>query len=178
MRGKDVGVLSAVQWDRQKPPARSRASAGVFQCLVVSGDLRRREALSFTASDQGWKTVVCADSRNARAAAQRSLFGLALVDLERQNGGTPRGFRELTEQLAEMAGLLIVLCGHEDDPHEEIWARKLGAWLYLPGLGQETEVAAICREALRVSRRLNRVSTKTFPAGQREIQRTTRKQSP
>jgi len=154
MLGKDVSSSSAVQREQQKPRIRSKTGAGVFQCLVVSVSPRRRETLASTASLEGWDTVVCADVRNSRAASQRELFGLALVDLGRQNGGTPSGFCELTEQLVAMSNMLVVVCGHENDPNEEIWARRVGAWIYLPGTGPDSEASMICREAMHVARRL------------------------
>ena len=159
MRGKDGGVLSAVQCEQQVPTVRARTSAGIYQCLVVSADPRRRRTLSFTASDEGWEPVVSADLPSARAAAQRSRFGLALIDLEGPSRGTPRGFRRLAEQLAELTRVLIVVCGHADDPREEVWARGIGVWLYLPGLGRDWEVAGVCREAMQVTRRLSRTAS-------------------
>ncbi len=89
MHGKDVGTTSAVQREQTKPLTRTSTGTGVFQCLVASVDPRRRDALASAASDQGWSTVVCADAQNANAANRRMLLGLALVDLEKPDGGTP-----------------------------------------------------------------------------------------
>jgi hypothetical protein len=82
------------------------------------------------------------------------LLGLALVDLDKPEGGTPSQFHSLTAELVQLPNLLVVVCGHQNDPGEEIWARGLGAWLYLPGLDQETEVSTVCREAMIASQRL------------------------
>lgn len=160
MHGKDVGTTSAVPREQTKPRGRTRTGTGLFRCLVASVDPRRRDALASAASDQGWDPVVCADAQNANAASRRTLLGLALIDLEKPDGGTPSQFRALTEQLVVSPNLLLVVCGHQEDPTEEIWARGLGAWLYLPGFRHDTEVGTICREAMLVSQRL------TMPAGQ------------
>ena len=170
MHGKDVGTTSAVQREQTKPRARTRSGTGLFQCLVASVDPKRRDALASAASGQGWNPVVCADAQNANAASRRMLLGLALVDLEKPGGGTPSQFRPLTEQLVVWPNLLVVVCGHQEDPTEEIWARRLGAWLYLPGFRHDTEVATVCREAMIVSQRL------TMPAGERPILRPFRKE--
>jgi hypothetical protein len=154
MRGKDAGTTSAVPRERTEPVTRTGRDAGLFQCLVVSVDAPRRDALASAAADEGWHPVVCADARNASAASRRLLLGLALIDLERPGGGTPSEFCELTRQLAAAPELLVVVCGHQDDRREEIWARGLGTWLYLPGIGPRDQVATICREAMTVSRRL------------------------
>ena len=154
MRGKDVGIASAVQREQTKPLAHTLMGAGLFQCLVASVNPERRDALASAASDEGWNPVVCADARNASAAFRRMLMGLALVDLEKPDGGTPSEFRALAEQLIRSPTTLVVVCGHQNDPTEEIWARGLGAWLYLPGVTHGPEVATVCREAMIVSQRL------------------------
>ena len=165
MRGIDVGTASAVQREQTKPLARKCTGTGVYPCLVASVDPRRRDALASAASDQGWSPIVCADARNASSASRRMLLGLALVDMEKPDGGTPSEFRGLTEQLVNSQNLLVVVCGHEDDPREEIWARGLGAWLYLPGVGDGPEVATVCQEAMVVSRRLTMTTEPTTRLG-------------
>jgi hypothetical protein len=127
--------------------------------------------MASAASDQGWNTVVCADAHNAQAASQRSIFGLALVDLDRPDGGTPSGFPELIEQLVAIPNLLVTLCGHKNDTNEEIWARRTGVWLYLPGLGEGNRVSTICREAMVVAQRLSMPPAGRRPAGQRGADR-------
>ena len=176
MRGDEVGIPSVEGREQQKPLLRSRTGAGLFQCLVVSVQAWRREAMASAASDQGWTTVVCADAQNARAASQRSIFGLALVDLDRPAGATPSGFRELVEQLVTTPDLLVAVCGHRDSPQEESWARQRGVWLYLPGLDRGCKVSTICREAMIVARRLSMPTSSFPPAGQRRTGRAGRQQ--
>ena len=55
----------------------------------------------------------------------------------------------LEETLAAMPGMLLAICGHEADPQEEIWARQLGVWLYLPGLSTQHvgEISVLCEQA-------------------------------
>ena len=55
---------------------------------------------------------------------------LAFVDLEGVQGV---GFQTLVRQLADQRQVLLVVCGHEQDGTEEVWARQLGVWFYLPG---------------------------------------------
>lgn len=160
MRGENVGT-PAVQQRRRRPPSVRPAAVGVFQCLVVSADPDRRAELAWAASDQGWSTVVCADARNALAASKRTVLGLALLDLESPHGRTPSGFREVTEQLTSDSGTMVVVCGHDGDAKEEIWARQMGVWLYLPGLEQSSNISTVCREAILLARRM------TSPDGSR-----------
>jgi DNA-binding NtrC family response regulator len=131
---------------RRAAAAKTKTEMG--QCLVVSACQANREALSQAANRGGWDTIVCADDRNALSALGRTRFQLAIVDLN-VIGATPAGFRELSQTLATQSGLLLVVCGKESDPQEEIWARQLGVWLYLPGVTPEhrDEIALICEQA-------------------------------
>jgi hypothetical protein len=110
--------------------------------------LERREWLSRAATTAGWDTVVCADEHNATAALRRTRFRLAWVDLDHP-GPASSGFRDLCQTLAGTPGLLLAICGHVRDPQEEIWARQLGVWLYLPGISQTQidEIRAVCEQA-------------------------------
>jgi hypothetical protein len=47
-----------------------------------------------------------------------------------------------------------VICGNEGRPQEEIWARQLGAWLYLPGVVESDDVAMLCGEARQIAEQL------------------------
>ena len=77
---------------------------------------------------------------------------MALIDL---TGPTTalRGLRDLCQTLASQSNVLLAVCGNTNDPQEEIWARQLGVWLYLPGVAIEhfEELAAICEQAQLVA---------------------------
>jgi CheY-like chemotaxis protein len=135
-----------------KRAATTKTRTEMGQCLVVSVCQANREALSQSANRGGWDTVVCADDRNALAAFRRTRFQLAIVDLNHV-GSTPKGFRELCQTLAVQQGILLIICGKESDPVEEVWARQLGVWMYLPGVTPEhsQEIAVICGEAQAIT---------------------------
>jgi hypothetical protein len=38
---------------------------------------------------------------------------------------------------------------------EEIWARQLGAWMYLPGVNDHSDVAMLCGEARNAAEKLS-----------------------
>jgi hypothetical protein len=96
----------------------------------------------------GWDTTICADPQNALAAARRYRFRFAWIDLDPLES-IPLQYRELCQLLAEMPGLLLVICGHDGDVEEEIWARQLGVWLYVPGLSNASsdDLAVLCQQA-------------------------------
>lgn len=130
----------------------AKTAAQLSQCLVVSTSQLMRETLSRSANVAGWDTVVCADHQNGLAAFNKTRFQMALIDL---TGPTtaPRGIRDLCQTLASQSNILLAVCGNANDPQEEIWARQLGVWLYLPGVAIEhaEELAAICEQAQLVA---------------------------
>lgn len=140
-------------------PSQKRLSAiGDFRCLVVSQAALRRAMLAGGAERAGWETVVCEGVESGWHACQRERFEMAVVDfavldseLEEE---AVRQMRELTEQLATQRNTLLMLCGNEGDALEEIWARQLGVWLYLPGISEQHDVQDLCAQALPVAERL------------------------
>jgi len=94
--------------------------------------------------------VVFQDAEAARGAASRIRFRLAVVDLYRTHGTPPVGLRGLCELLAADGTALLVICGNDEDAVEEIWAHQLGAWLYLPGVEADSDLAMLCGQARTV----------------------------
>jgi ActR/RegA family two-component response regulator len=142
-----VSVASTVA--KRKPAVDQRKLTTTIQCLVLSEGSSRREMLSRAANEAGWDTVVCADVAKAWATVQRQRFEMALIDLECAAGNAD-AFKELAEHVNASQHPLLVVCGQEGNAVEEIWARQLGAWLYLPGVSQTSDVRALCEEALPV----------------------------
>jgi len=44
----------------------------------------------------------------------------------------------------------VVICGSADSVDEELWARQLGVWLYLPGVTEGDSLTSLCIEARRL----------------------------
>lgn len=134
---------------------RAAKAASTFQCLIVAAERRRGEMLSRAADEGGWRTHVCADAEAALAHINRSFVHLAVVDLEGQKSPA---FRPVLERLTACGGLLLIVCGNEGDSQEEVWVRQLGAWLYLPGVGENSNLALLCGEARQIAERLSKTS--------------------
>jgi hypothetical protein len=47
----------------------------------------------------------------------------------------------------------VVVCGSGDSVDEELWARQLGAWVYLPGVSGGDALMSLFAEARRVAER-------------------------
>ncbi len=137
------------------PAKRSDVQATVYECLVVSDSEALQQSFRFAAGENGWEPCVCRTADEAAAAVRRIRFHLAMVDLVNQAKGTTAEVKQLTEQLARESGMLLMVCGHEEDPLEEIWARQLGSWLYLAGVDETCDLSLLCREARQVTEKLH-----------------------
>ncbi len=120
----------------------------LFECLIVAHVDQRGGMLKQAALDGGWDPLVCRDAEVAAEQGARRRFRLALLDLQYAPGPAIPRLRRLSESLAGQAGPLVIVCGHENDPREEIWARQLGVWLYLPAIDESCDIASVCRQAL------------------------------
>ncbi len=166
MAYRDLNTLSVRDQVLHKYARRAAQLVDVFQCLIVSADPQRRRMLERAASDSGWKTFACGDAPAALQHANRWLVQLAVVDLEAPDAQSretqsrempsPEGFRPLVEQLTARSGMLAIVCGNEGNVDEEIWVRQRGAWMYLPGVADTSNVSLLCGEAKQIAERLGR----------------------
>jgi DNA-binding NtrC family response regulator len=138
------------------PIAGASSSLGTSQCLVVSGDPARLELLHEAALDGGWSSIACGDLAFALQTWQQSFICLAVLDLQAPPAGAMAPLKSFAEQIAAAGGTLLVTCGNSGDASEELWARQLGTWLYLPGVSMADDLSAVLGEAHQLSNRLRR----------------------
>jgi ActR/RegA family two-component response regulator len=145
-----------------RPIRREAKAVDLFHCLIVSADLPRQKMLARAAAEGGWETVVCSDGRTALSHASVLFLQMAIVDLDGQScaNGNAGEFDELLERLAPTK-LLLLVCGNEGDTEEEIKIRQLGAWLYLPGVVETSDVSLLCTEARHIAERLHAMAQGT-----------------
>ena len=149
---------SGPQEATRRSPARTNETEGAvahYQCLIVSVSTERREMLLRAAAEGGWQTLVASTADSARKQMARLFIQLAIVDLEHAPLEDTEEFREVLEDLAGMTGLLLVVCGNEGEPLEEVWARQLGVWLYLPGVSSGEDITMLCGEAKQITEQLH-----------------------
>ena len=125
---------------KQNPPA-------LMHALVVSACDKRRQFLEQSARSAGWHVSIFASAEAAQAASAKFRHQLAIVDIDQLSVAEVGAFRAFTEGLNADSGPLLMVCGTEGDALEEIWARQLGTWLYLPGVDSSCDVASLCAEA-------------------------------
>ena len=129
----------------------SSAKTAIMQCLVTSCDEQRREMLCQAATEHGWQAIACQDGERAARHSVLARVHLALIDLQSALAKQQEETRKLVESLARRGETLLVLCGSEENPEEEIWARQLGVWMYLPGIDEQSDVGSLCSEARQVT---------------------------
>ena len=135
-------------------PDRKVAATSHYSCLVV-GDSEQRNSMFESAAEQsGWQTEVCHGASKANAVIARHRFQLAIIDLAEAKDGTGE-LREVAEALARDKETLLMISGNEDDPLEEIWARQIGGWVYLPGVDETCDIGMVCGEARTVTEKLH-----------------------
>ncbi|MFM7138591.1 MAG: hypothetical protein ACKO1M_16230 [Planctomycetota bacterium] len=126
---------------------------GLLKCLVVSGNEGLRSRLNTMAELSDWSACETpADAVELRSVVDGD-FHLVVVDV-----GSPLGERvndtvEIAEEFAGRPGTLLVVCGSGDTVDEELWARHLGAWVYLPGVTGGDALMSLFAEARRVVER-------------------------
>lgn len=123
-----------------------------LKCLVVSEDESRLAVLAGAASDAGYEPIACSDMQQAWLSARRDATHLAFVDLAGMQNAAKA--QDLGEHLVKDRKMLVAVCGAEDEPLQEIWARQIGAWLYLPGLAARQDLCSLCLEARPVLERM------------------------
>ena len=108
--------------------------------------------LERAANEAGWDTISCGDADAGWSAVKRQRFQLAIVDID--HVATPAALQKLSEEVAGMEHTLLMLCGNEGEALEEVWARQLGTWLYLPGVTEGNDVTSLCEQARPVAEKL------------------------
>ena len=136
-------------------PRKKATRTSLLHCLVVAEDAERREFLVEAARAAGWEVAAYDDATAANSAAHRYRHALAIVDLAGLDPVAASRYRMLTEQLSATEPPLVMLCGNEANPLEEIWARQLGIWLYLPGVDTSCDLSTLCSEAKHVVQKLH-----------------------
>jgi hypothetical protein len=136
----------------QVSPRTARAP-GVLKCLVVSGHGGLRKRLDAVSDLSGWSGCEAPADAAELSAAVDSDYQLVVVDVANPLGERVSDSIEAAEEFASRPGTLLVVCGAEESVDEEIWARQLGAWVYLPGATGGDALVSLFTEARRVAER-------------------------
>jgi hypothetical protein len=149
------GITSSETGTQAGWPAQSQSirAPGVRKCLVVSGDESLRSRFEAVTELSGWSACDAPIDVADVDAAVDGDYQLVVVDIARPLGRRVNDSIEVAEEFAGRPGSLLVICGSEDSAEEELWARQLGAWVYLPGVASGDTLVSLCADARRLSER-------------------------
>lgn len=102
-------------------------------CVVVTAEPERFQGMSARFARSGWQIWFTDLANEAVHILEHVDTQLVIVELARA-GAQGDDYLDLCREVPRRWPTLLVICGHEEDATEEIWARQLGAWLYIPGL--------------------------------------------
>jgi len=128
-------------------PLRDVAPPGLLRCLLVSFSDQRTELLQAAAENEAWQVVVCGDARQFARNIFRLKVPLAIVDLPKLNVAGYAELRDATTRAHDVSDAMLVVCGADGDTAEELWARQLGTWVYLPKANDPEGLEFVFREA-------------------------------
>lgn len=114
-------------------PPRTLVLPDLLRCLVLTWSEGRAELLRSAASNESWQATVNIDVREFLKNLYLLRVPLAFVDLPEAGQKSYSLLKEAAQRTSELGNSLVVICGLGGNPAEEIWARQLGAWAYLPG---------------------------------------------
>ncbi len=128
------------------------APPGLHRCLLVSFSEKRVELFRSAAENQAWQAVVCSSVDQFLKNLFRLRVSLTVVDLPRFTEAYYGDLRDATGRAGALSDSLVVVCGYGDcgngDPaDEELWARQLGVWAYLPVAEDPKGLELIFKEA-------------------------------
>lgn len=149
-----VGITSedmrALAGQAERRPLRA---PGEMRCLVVSGDGGFRSRVGAVSELSDCATCEAPADVAALSNAVEGDYQLVIVDIAHPLGDRVNDSVEIAEEFASRPDTLLVVCGSEDSVEEELWARQLGAWVYLPGVSGGDALVSLFTEARRAGER-------------------------
>lgn len=121
-------------------PSRTLVLPDLLRCLVLTWSDCRAELLRSAATKESWQVTVNVDVREFLRNVFLLRVPLTFVDMPDTSEPRYVKWRDATQRASELSDSLVVVCGLygrslAEQSNEELWARQLGAWAYLPGDG-------------------------------------------
>ncbi len=139
----------------QAPPS-TLVLPSLLRCLVVSWSDQRARMLQSVAKGESWQAEICNELQDFLRTLFQSDAHLTIVDLPHPETAAYEQLRQVTAQACGMSRSLFVVCGtdsakEEELREEELWARQLGIWTYLPGLSDRHGLEFVFAEARKAT---------------------------
>lgn len=105
----------------------------MLHCLMLTWCDERTGLLRTAAEKESWNTTVNIDLQEFLRNLFRLRVPLTLIDLPSLKSNTYPSLQQAASHASEIEDSQVIVCGNEGHREEEIWARSLGVWAYLPG---------------------------------------------
>lgn len=126
----------------------SFAIPDLLSCLVLSWSDQRAQLLQSVARDESWQSEVCGDVQDFLRSVFQLDVPLAIVDLPQRDATSYESLRQVAAHVCGLNRSLLLVCGSAElDAEEELWARQLGAWAYLPDASSLSGLRLVFAEA-------------------------------
>ena len=140
--------LQLPQVEREVPLS-SLALPGLLRCVVVSWSDLRGRLLKTAADEENWQAIVCQDAKQFIRSVFQLQVPLTIVDLPKSDAADYGALRAAADRACGANESLLMICGGGDhqDTAEELWARQLGVWTYLPLAADAAGLKFVFQEA-------------------------------
>lgn len=119
--------------DKLEVPQRTLVLPDLLRCLVLTWSEGRADLLRSAARNESWQATVNIDVHEFLRNVFLLRVPLTFVDLPGTKQQSYSTCQNAAERIKDLSDSLVVICGLGGNPTEELWARQLGAWAYLPG---------------------------------------------
>lgn len=116
-------------------PVGSLVLPSMLHCLMLTWCDERAGLLRRAAENESWQSTVNLDVQEYLRNLFRLRVPLTLLDLPSLDSRVYPGVQQAAYHASEIGNSQVIICGNEGQSEEEIWARSLGVWAYLPGDG-------------------------------------------
>ncbi|MCG8449202.1 MAG: hypothetical protein MI725_06435 [Pirellulales bacterium] len=153
--------------DARQAAQNKLAPPGLLRCLVVSWSERRMQLLRRAAEAEAWEAISCSDSVQFLRNVFQQKVPLMLVDLPPASAAQHGELRAAAKRAKEVSQSLVAVSMAEGTAADEIWARQLGVWSYLPEMTQQEGWELVFRDARQaLARQASAYLEANFQAGQ------------
>ncbi|WP_146451143.1 hypothetical protein [Bythopirellula polymerisocia] len=105
----------------------------MLHCLMLTWSDERAGLLRNAAESESWRSTVNRDVQEYLRNLFRLRVPLTLIDLPCLKSNSYVGIQQAASHASELGSSQVIICGNDNHREEEIWARGLGVWAYLPG---------------------------------------------
>lgn len=125
-----------------------------WTCLLLSFYKERMQCMSESATETGWRPLEASSVGEALRLQERWQTQLAIIDLGKMPEMQKETFRKFAVKYTAETNSLLIVCEEEASPASELWARKIGTWLYLPDADLKEGLCDLYKEAINVANKM------------------------